>query len=123
MRQASSLFTDLVSRIENNESEYIYYDIISSMTAKELDIFLSVAVFGNTDLKNYNKKLKDNKEEYFERLCQEWYKMSNIKSPLWLILSIKEKILMCTLQKHPIEFKLMVLMIWRELNFSSKNLK
>ena len=93
------------------------------MKANELDVFISYYIFGNANSLLHKNKRYESKEKYFENLLQNRLKFNDIKSPLWLILSLKEKILMCVLQTNPIEFKLMVLMIWKERYFNSNSLK
>ena len=91
------------------------------MKNKDLDIFLDLILFGK-DKNEMNSDIDFN-EEYFCHLMKEKSYFNDLKSPLWLILSLKQKVLLWVFQSNQLEFKIMALFLFKEIQINIKKIK
>ena len=49
--------------------------------------------------------------------------INDVKTPLWIILTLKQKILLCSFQSSDFEIKIMTLMILKEMRMGIKKLR
>ena len=91
------------------------------MKNKDLDIFLDPILFGKD--KDEMDTENDLNEEYFCNLMEERSYANDFKSPLWLILSLKQKVLLWVFQSKQLEFKIMTLLLFKEIKFNIKKIK
>ena len=113
-------FREQIELIEKGESTYNYRTMINTMKNKDLSILLDIILYGKDKKENAETTIT---EEYFSFLMNERTSFNDFKSPLWLVLSLKQKVLMWAYQYHPLEFKIMTLLLFQEIMFHIKKIK
>ena len=84
----------MANKIEKYQIEYNYYNIIKSMKPKVLNAFLTFIIYGNIDSQFIKANFHNNSQRNFIELMKRKAKISDFKSPLWKVLSLKEKVMM-----------------------------
>ena len=96
---------------------------MKSMKPKELDIFLEFSIYDKVNLQiDKTENHKWNKNNFIE-LMEHKAKINDFKSPLWMVLPLKEKVMMWMSQTDLVEFKLMTFMILKEVQTNFLTLK
>ena len=112
---------DQIELIETEETIYNYKNMMALMKNKDLDNFLSLVLWGKD--KNEENTVINYNEEYFCNLMKERSAVNDLKSPLWIVLPLKQKILMWVSQYNQLEFKIMTLLLFLEIKVNIKKIK
>ena len=114
-------FKEEIERIERYEVVYNYREMVKLMKNKELNLFLETILLDiNQDINNENVRQDI---QHFYKLINERQEFNDLKTPLWLILPLKTKIIMCISQVDSFELKIMALLILKEVRMGIKRLR
>ena len=114
-------FKEEIERIERWEVVYNYREMVKLMKNKELNLLLETILSYIYDDGNDENIKQDN--ECFCKIMVKSKELNDLKSPLWTILPLKTKMIMCVSQNDSLELKIMTLLILKEMRIGIKKLK
>ena len=94
MKNAPSSFKKLVLKAEKDEYFNNYLNIMNSMKPKELDLLLTYTIYDKVDSQFSQSENHKFSQANFVELMKRKAKINDFKSPLWIVLPLKEKVMM-----------------------------
>ena len=114
-------FKEEIERIERWEVVYNYRELVKLMKNKELNLLLETILSDIYQEENDENIKQDN--ECFFKIMIKWREFNDLKTPLWLILPLKTKMIMWISQNDNFELKIMTLLILKEMRIGIKKLR